>query len=137
MRTTRRLTVVITLEFAAAILCWAQPRHSLRKRVPKADPAKYRDVRDARDWKNPYLVVHPDGIEIVGVTSRGSSIPIESIGAALGALPQSAWPYGLVVAVQDLGVVAPGDGPRIRANRKSPLRTLKQLGVAVDLWPSA
>lgn len=118
--------------------CWAQqPRHQLRDRIPKADPAKYRDVRDARDWKNPYLVVGPAGVEIVGVTSRGSGIPIQSIGAALEALPGSAWPYGLVVAVQDGGALAPGDGPRVRANRDKLLRTLKQLGVAVDLWPSA
>ena len=100
-----------------------------------SDPAKYRGVRDAKDWKNPYLVVRPTGVQILGVTSLEPGVAVESIAAVLAGLPRSAWPYGLVVAVQDVSVQAPGDAPRIRANREKLLRILKQLGVAVDLWP--
>ena len=124
------------MQFASVGLASARPvREPLQKRIPKPNPAKYREVRDAKDWKNPYLIVHPAGVEIVGATSTEPGVAIESIGAALERLPRSAWPYGLVVAVQDVSVQATGDAPRIRANREKLLQILKQLGVAVDFWP--
>lgn len=52
-------------------------------------------------------------------------------------LPSIAWPYGLVVAVQENGVRAPGDGVRIERNKEELLRILEKAGVKVDLWPSA
>ncbi len=62
--------------------CWARPvREPLQKRIPKPDSAKYREVRDAKDWKNPYLIVHPAGVQIVGVTSTEPG--------AFGSLPRS------------------------------------------------
>jgi hypothetical protein len=94
-------------------------------------------VQDAKDWKNPYLIVRRDGIEIVGMTTVGQAIPVDSVPGVLKGLPDSAWPYGLVVAVQDIGLVSEGDPPRIEANRKRLLRLLKKLAIAVDLWPSA
>jgi hypothetical protein len=95
-------------------------------------------VRDAANWKNPYLIVRPDGIEIIGMTPVGRGIAIESIPGVLERLPDSAWAYGLIVAVQDLGIVAgKTDKDRIEANRTKLLNLLKELGVAVDRWPSA
>jgi hypothetical protein len=106
-------------------------------RIPKHDPKKYHAVQDAKDWKNPYLVVRRDGIEIIGMTAVGQAIPVDSVPGVLKGLPDSAWPYGLVVAVQDIGVVSIGDLPRIEANRKRLLMLLNKLAVVVDLWPSA
>ena len=45
---------------AAHIAC-TQTSRSLQNRIPKPDPKKYRSVQDAKDWKNPYLIVRPDG----------------------------------------------------------------------------
>jgi len=81
--------------------------------------------------------VRRDGIEILGMTAVGQAIPVDSIPGLLKGSPDSAWPYGLVVAVQDIGLVSEGDLPRIEANRKRLLMLLKRLGIAVDLWPSA
>jgi hypothetical protein len=116
---------------------WTQTSQSLQSRIPKPNPKKYHSVQVATDWKNPYLMVRRDGIEIVGMTTVGQSIPVDSVPGALKGLPDSAWPYGLVVAVQDIGIRAPGDTPRIEANRKGLLTLLKKLGIAVDRWPSA
>lgn len=71
-----------------------------------------------------------------GVTPVGQAIPVDSVPLVLEGLPDSAWPYGLVVAVQDIGLVSDGDLPRIEANRKKLLMLLKKLAIAVDLWPS-
>jgi hypothetical protein len=51
--------------------------------------------------------------------------------------PSRAWPYGLVVAVSEDGVRAPGDDARIKRNREELVRLLEKTGVKVDLWPSA
>jgi hypothetical protein len=67
----------------------------------------------------------------------GHSIPIDSVPGGLSELRDSAWPYGLVVVVQDIGIVSPGDPARIKANRKTLLALLKKLDIAVELSPSA
>jgi hypothetical protein len=57
--------------------------------------------------------------------------------AYLEKLPSVAWPYGLVVAVSENGVRAPGDDVPIRRNREELVRLLEAAGVRVELWPSA
>ena len=57
--------------------------------------------------------------------------------AYLEKLPSIAWPYGLVVAVSENGVRAPGDDARIKRNREKLVRLLREAGVSVELWPSA
>jgi len=129
--------VFVAQLIASTLFGWAQTPQSLQNRIPKPDPKKYHAVQDAKDWKNPYLIVRRDGVEIVGMTPVGQAIPVDSVPGALKGLPDSAWPYGLVVAVQDIGLVSEGDPPRIEANRKRLLVLLKKLAIAVDLWPSA
>ena len=110
---------------------------ALRERIPKPDPEKYREIRDGKDWKNPFLVVRPNGIEIIGVTTAEPGIPLRAVTKELERLPSSAWPYGLVVAVVDVGIVSGGDDlPKVHANRRELLVILKRLGIAAELWPS-
>ena len=123
---------------AAVDIGCAQTPRTLQERIPKPDLAKYEPVRDAVDWKNPYLIVRPDGVEIRGRTPAAHSIAVESVPAVLEKLPDAAWPYGLIVAVQDVGIVGSiADTPRINANRAKLLKLLQELGVAVDPWPAS
>jgi hypothetical protein len=123
---------------AAVCIGYTQTSRSLQDRIPKPDPKKSHSVQDAKDWKNPYLIVRRDGIEIVGMTPVGQAISVESVPGTLEKLSDSAWPYGLVVAVQDIGILSPKTDPaRIEANRTKLLNLLKELGVTVDRWPSA
>ena len=57
--------------------------------------------------------------------------------AYLEKLPSIAWPYGLVVAVQENGLRSPGDDVGIKRNKEELVRLLEKAGVEVDLWPSA
>jgi len=112
---------------------------TLKDRIPPADPAKYRSVADARDWQNPYLMVQAKGIDarpISAETETPTMSPADVI-AYLEKLPSIAWPYGLVVAVQENGLRAPGDDVRIKNNREELVRILEKAGVKVELWPSA
>jgi hypothetical protein len=113
-----------------------EPANPLTGRIPSADPEKYQAIRDGKDWRNPYLIVRADGIEIAGTPSGGSPIPVESVWAALEGLPNSAWPYGLVVAVQKNRVgVSEAERSRIEANQMSLEPLLGELGVVVGFRP--
>ena len=137
-RTTLAIAILLGQFLATVAFGWAQTSRTLRERIPKPNPTKYRSVRDGVDWKNPYLVVRPDGVEIVGMTPVAHPIAVESVPAVLEKLPDAAWPYGLIVAVQDVGIVGSiADTPRINANRAKLLKLLQELGVAVDPWPAA
>ena len=114
-----------------------QAANPLRERIPNADPTKYLGIREAKDWKNPYLIIRADGIVVSGLTPGGNPIAVESVAATLESLPDSAWPYGLVVAVQENGVRSPGADRQIEANRASLIELLNRLGVLVNSWPSA
>ena len=129
-------TIFVAQLVASTLIAWTQAPQPLQNRIPKADPKKYHAVQDAKDWKNPYLIVRRDGIEIIGVPAGGQTIPVDSVPGVLKGLPDSAWPYGLVVAVQDIGLVSEGDPPLIEANRKRLLMLLKKLAIAVTPWPS-
>ena len=139
---TLKLRVLVGLcifQFAAAILAmFAQGLPSLQSRIPKSDLKKYQGILDAKEWKNPQLIVRPTGVEIIGITPAGSAIPVDSVFDVLEHLPDSAWPYGLVVAVSDVGLrSSKNDDATIHANRVRLLRMFKQKGISVELWPSA
>jgi len=126
------------VQFAASTLAVFAQGAPLNTRIPKSDPKKYQGILDAKDWKNPQLIVRPTGIEIIGITPAGSAIPVDSVFDLLEHLPDSAWPYGLVVAVSDAGLRASkNDDAPIHANRIRLLRMFKQKGISVELWPSA
>jgi DNA-binding NarL/FixJ family response regulator len=117
---------------------FSQTVHSLRQRIPQADPEKYRHIMDGSDWRNPMLVVRPEGIEIVGITPAGQVVTADSVPEKLEHLPDSAWPYGLIVMVSDASIVSsPKVYPRIQTNRSKLLKVLKTHGIAVHLWSSA
>ncbi|HEV2322516.1 MAG TPA: carboxypeptidase-like regulatory domain-containing protein [Terracidiphilus sp.] len=122
-----RLTLDVQLE----------PANPLRARIPDADPKKYQGIQDAKDWRNPYLIVRPDGIIVSGASGGGRPIPVDAVPAALESLPNSAWPYGLVVAIQAMNPAASeSERSRIEAIRGKLESRLGELGVTVGFRPS-
>jgi hypothetical protein len=141
MQISRRLALAACIAqcVGLAVLGWAQASVELQRRIPKADPRKYSSIRDASQWRNPYLVVHPDGVDVIGITSPGQTISVDSVPTMLEHLPNSAWPYGLIVAVQENGIVSPDEWIDHRQAKKLSrlVELLKKKGIAVSLWPSA
>jgi hypothetical protein len=133
----RLLRVIFVAQLLAAILTVsAQTSPSLSSRIPKPDPKRYQAIRDEQDWKNPKIFVRPTGIEVIGITPPAQGIPAESVPDVLEHLPDSAWPYGLVVAVSDIDLLSSTkDIPPIDANRTKLLKILRRHGIVVDLWP--
>lgn len=90
---------------------------------------------DAKEWKNPFLIVVSDGARLVG--GFESSTPIESVPNFLRSLPCSAWPYGRIVAISESGLRAvDGDNAAITKNRLKLKKLLEKNGIEVDQWPS-
>ena len=147
MRYMDRSLLAAFLCAAIAFVSYSQPTSmqgvadtgSLKNRIPPPDVNKYRSVRESRDWQNPYLVVQANGIDArsLSATTKAPTMSAVDVLTYLEKLPPRAWPYGLVVAVQENGVRAPSDGARIKSNREDLVRLLEKAGVKVDLWPSA
>lgn len=106
--------------------------------LPPPDPNKYSDVRGARDWQNPYLMVQANGIDARpnSAPTKAAAISPGEVVTYLEILPSTAWPYGLVVAVQGNGLRNPSDDAPIKKNREELVRLLEKAGIKVDLWPS-
>jgi hypothetical protein len=114
-------------------------KSTLKNGIAPADPAKYRCITDSQEWRNPYLIVQAKGIDpwsISAATKIPTMAPADVV-AYLEKLPSSAWPYGLVVAVQENGIIGRGDEAQIKRNREELVRLLEKAGVEVELWPPA
>jgi hypothetical protein len=105
-------------------------------RISPADPGKYRNVQDASDWNNPFLVITSDGFNLRfhGGQMHG---PLSTLAQTVVGLPDSAWPYGRVVAASESGLQSIHGSGLIKRNREEANKILKELGVTVDWWPSA
>jgi hypothetical protein len=114
---------------------------SLKARIPPPKRNVYSAVRDATNWKNPFLIAEEDGIEVRknGDDYAAPVVSVEQAMRLLEDLPKSAWPYGLVVGVEQQSVCCRySDGEaRIRASRVDLVRRLNRAGIVVSLWPSA
>jgi len=107
--------------------------------IPPADSAKYHSVRDMKNWRNPYLIVRPDGVALFDVADSAEIIlkPDELL-PALAKLPVSNWPYGRVVAAaESTRAGSEQDRIAIRRNKGIVGGILESAHIAVDWVPSA
>jgi citrate lyase gamma subunit len=105
--------------------------------IPAAQPEMYKNMRDMRAWRNPYLIVRKDGIGMLDVGNNEQRLlKPEELLPALAELPSSAWPYGRVVAVTENGIGAPGDDVPIRRNRALVAGTLESVHVLINWVPA-
>jgi hypothetical protein len=107
--------------------------------IPAADPAQFERFRDMKKWRNPYLIVRPDGVALLDTADSAEIIlkPTELL-PALANLPASNWPYGRVVAATENSVRASEqDGVAIRRNKGIVGGMLEGAHVAVKWVPTA
>jgi hypothetical protein len=111
----------------------------LNAQIGPANPRLYRAIRDGKDWKNPYLVIRRDGIEVIatGLAPSSRSVALSALQRTLIELPVTAWPYGRVVAIAEISIVAAdsSDAKPTADNLNLTISILKKLQVAVLRWP--
>jgi hypothetical protein len=109
------------------------------QQIPAADPQKYTAMQDMKAWRNPYLIIRVDGVGLLDVSNNEQQIvDPDKLPEALARLPASAWPYGRVVAIQELSASASdGDKAKLRKNRALVAGALESMQVAINWVPSA
>ena len=142
---------------AAARAATATAREELEQ-IPPPSKNRYMNVHGFESWENPYITVQPDMLTVhvlvadanptpygvgnmlrpLGARREELNVSPEKLGEALSAIPQSAWPYGRVVAVEEAHKTPPKMEPVIRRNLEATVGTLNDLGlVAYDLPDSS
>lgn len=109
------------------------------QQIPPADPQKYAGMRDMKAWRNPYLIVRVDGVGLLDIgNNEQQKVDPDKLSEALARLPVSAWPYGRVVAIQEIGGVGSDeDKAKLRKNRALVAGALESMQVLINWVPSA
>jgi hypothetical protein len=135
------LTICAATVLAALPLQSTVPVGRLSYRIGTADKRLVQSIEDARSWRNPYLVVGADGIEVIATSLPAGRKTVASadLRRTLIELPVGAWPYGRVVVVEGNGLRASdrSDEEAVKRNLEAALKILKALRVQVERWPSA
>jgi hypothetical protein len=125
------------------------------EQIPLPTRSLYVDIHDPSEWKNPFLTVEADQIDLrIILTDANTStfaqgtilrpaaarrqemqIRLSDLARAITSLPPEAWRYGRVVAVAEAPSARPRDRPAIRRNMEAAIQQLSDLGVVVDEWP--
>jgi hypothetical protein len=105
--------------------------------IPAANPDQYKKL-NIKAWRNPYLIVKADSVGLLDVANHEEHrLKPEELSAVLANLPQSAWPYGRVVALaESQGQGSHDDSARIRDVRAKVASILHSLEVQVYWVPS-
>jgi hypothetical protein len=108
--------------------------------IPPANSAKYQQIQDMKNWRNPYLIIRADGVALFDVADSAEIIlKPEELLAALAKLPASNWPYGRVVAVAEAGPRSGSEQNRVAIRRNKGIvgGLLQGAHVGVNWVPSA
>ena len=106
--------------------------------APAPNDDAIRQIHDAEQWHNPFVIVNRDGYELIlhpdpRTTER---LNITELKEALLKLPRARWQLGRVVAVAENSLRSKGDDERIAKGLIELKKMLESHKVRVDLWPS-
>jgi hypothetical protein len=141
-----RCLSVLAIATASIVACSRPPQIAEKfqaspevriQQIPSVDPEKFSGARDTKAWRNPYLMVKKDGIWLVDLDNNEERlVKSDQLLDALAALPASAWPYGRVVAVQEIGSAgSEEDKVALRRNRAILAGTLESAKVLINWLP--
>jgi hypothetical protein len=136
----------------------AKKRDDARQQLDQIPPpakSRYLAVRSTDGWGNPFVVVGKNTVTLkimfpdlhpadsTGVTGflkptnarrRELVLHLKDLPDALAALPESAWPYGRVIAIEEDTSAPKPDRPQVRRQVESTIQMLNDLSVVVDEW---
>lgn len=124
------------------------------EQIPPPSKTRYLAVKTLTAWQNPYLTIqgamvtlhvtladsNPSTLGVggmlrpVGARRQDLNVRTSDLPAALNAVPETAWPYGRVVAVEEAHDAPASALPELRRNMESAMKTLGDLGVVVYEW---
>ena len=136
----------------------AQERDTDRQQLDQIPPpakSRYMAIHTRESWGNPFLIVGKKTVTLrimypepphsdlapgtlmqpANARKRELSLRLSELPEALAALPQEAWPYGRVIAVEEDPVAVRADRIPVRRNVETTIQVLNDLGVVVYEWP--
>ena len=122
--------------------------------IPPPSKNRYMAVHSLTSWENPYLTAQGEMVTLhvlladantsgmgegtllrpVGARRQDLNVRVQDLPAALNAVPQSAWPYGRVVALEEAGNIPVNARPQVRRTMEAAMGVLNDLGVVVYEW---
>jgi hypothetical protein len=121
------------------------------ERIPPPSKNLYMAVHTFESWENPYLTVQANMLELhvtladanttpigaggmmrpIGARRQVLNISMDKLGEAMTAIPQTSWPYGRVVAIEEAHNTPRSAEPAVRRNLEVAVRNLNDLGIEV------
>jgi len=125
--------------------------------IPPPSKSRYMAIASLSEWENPYLTVQQNMATLhvtqadpntsqmgvggmlrpVSARRQDLTVRVSDLPAALDAIPQSAWPYGRVLAIEEAHDTPTSARPAVRRNIEAAIKTLGDMGVVVYEWPEA
>jgi hypothetical protein len=122
--------------------------------IPLPSKSRYLAVKSLTAWENPYITVQGEMVTLhvtvadanpsqlgtgsilrpVGARRQDLNVRTSDLASAINAVPQTAWPYGRVVAVEEAHNIPAADRPQVRRNMETAMKTLNDIGVVVYEW---
>ncbi|MBB5065568.1 hypothetical protein [Granulicella mallensis] len=108
-------------------------------------------VHTYESWENPYVTVQAGMVTLhvlladantsdygaggilrpVGARRQELNLSMEKLGEAISAVPQTSWPYGRVIAIEEAHKVPASAQPQVRRTMETAVGTLNDLGIVV------
>jgi hypothetical protein len=122
--------------------------------IPLPSKTRYLAVKSLTAWENPYLTVQGSMVTLhvtladantselgtggilrpVGARRQELNVRPADLASAINAIPQTAWPYGRVVAIEEAHNIPASAQPQVRANEEATIKTLTDIGVIAYEW---
>jgi len=127
------------------------------EQIPPPAKTRYMTIHTREGWGNPFLIVgkktvtlrvtYPEApqsdvapgnlLHPPNARKRELELRLSDLPEALAAVPENAWPYGRVIAVEEDAVQAHADRVQVRRNVETTMQVLNDLGVVAYEWPGA
>lgn len=135
---------------------WNSSKISARQElseIPAPVKQTYVTIDKESKWQNPFLTVESNMIQLrIYLADENSSevdrggmtrlstarkhtlnVRLKDLPRAMSSLPDGAWPYGRVVAVNE-ALEAPQNQARLNRNLATTIQTLREMGIVVENW---
>ncbi|WP_158824420.1 hypothetical protein [Granulicella sp. S156] len=119
--------------------------------IPPPSKNRYMSVHTFESWENPYITVQASMLTLhvliadantsnygaggilrpVGARRQELNISLDKLADAISAVPQSSWPYGRVIALEEAHKTPANAKPQVRRTMETAVNTLNDLGVVV------
>ncbi|MGA7158086.1 MAG: hypothetical protein WBY53_14630 [Acidobacteriaceae bacterium] len=119
--------------------------------IPPPTKSTFMTVRDFDHWQNPVLTIQPSMLELHILLADANTTPIgvggmfrpinarrqeitialSSLDEAMSSIPQSSWPYGRVVAIEEAHKTPVSAEPAVRRTMEATISRLNDLGIVV------